>query len=91
VQIGKKVGYISKSGRMVIEPQFVSGFDFSEGLADVLTFDGWHGYVDKTGRMVIKPQFELGQPFQGGLALVVDDGKIGYINKSGSFVWTPSK
>ena len=58
VREGGLYGYIDRTGKMIIKPQFVDARDFSEGLARV-TIDVFHwGYVDTTGRMVIEPRFD---------------------------------
>lgn len=93
-----KWGYIDKQGKVVIKPQFDAAEEFSEGLAAVnrgadKTYSGgrW-GYIDKTGRVVIDFQFEEVEPFRGGLALVGDIYKgIGYIDKTGSYIWKATK
>ena len=96
-------GYIDKSGRFAIPPQFHIAHPFSEGLASVRIGEKM-GYVDKTGSIAINPQFDLALPFCGGLARVdighwVRDrvggerfeGKFGYINKQGEYVWKQIK
>jgi len=40
---------------------------------------------------VIRPQFDNAHNFNGGLARVWLAGKQGYIDKSGNFVWKPTK
>lgn len=54
--ITHKYGYIDKSGKIVIAPQFDEAHPFCDGLAGVMVNDKW-GYIDKTGRFVIQPKF----------------------------------
>jgi len=51
-----KHGYIDRSGKVVIEPQFSAALRFSNGLAAVRGGSGeeW-GFIDRTGRVVIEP------------------------------------
>lgn len=73
-------GYIDKTGKIVIKPQFEYADDFSEGLAAV----GKMGYIDITGKIVITPQFEFGSAFREGVAFVAKDSeKVGIIDKTG--------
>jgi hypothetical protein len=100
VTVGGKNGYIDKTGRAVIEPRYGDAKDFSEGLAPVETGGLW-GYIDKAGSIVVKPRFDLADVFVGGVARVVtgrprgdapsSDVKTGYIDKTGRYVWQPSK
>ena len=84
-----KVGYIDKTGKLVIPYQYgtVEGdaADFSEGLAWVSNGDGKIGYIDKTGKLVIPYQYSRAGDFSEGLARVENyvDGemKIGFIRK----------
>jgi hypothetical protein len=88
--IGRKVGFIDHSGRVIIEPRFGGELygrlpRFSEGLAAV-TLDGRYGYVDTSGKLVIEPQFESADDFHGGLAMVVSHDSVGYVDKRGRMV-----
>jgi hypothetical protein len=47
-------GYVDKTGRFIIPPQFRKAHSFSHGLALVLVGDRI-GYIDKTGKYVWKP------------------------------------
>lgn len=89
---GTKYGFIDRSGKTVITPQFELTFGFSEGLAAVRIGKKW-GYIDKTGKMVIPLQeFSNVKPFHGGLAEVSrKDTGNGYIDRSGKYVWGPHK
>ena len=90
VVVGGKYGYIDKTGKLVINPQFDDAHDFSKGLARVRIGDKW-GYIDKTGKYVINPQFDGASDFSEGLAMVWIGGKWGYIDKTGKLVWGPSE
>ncbi|MHB8500846.1 MAG: WG repeat-containing protein [Candidatus Acidiferrales bacterium] len=89
---GKKYGFIDRNGRTVIPPQFDLTYGFSEGLAAVQIDKKW-GYIDTTEKMMIAPQeFWSVKPFHNGLAEVqTKDGSVGYINRSGKYVWGPHK
>ena len=54
VRVNGKAGFIDKTGKPVIKPQFDDTYGFHEGLAQVKIGDKW-GYIDKTGRYVWKP------------------------------------
>ena len=69
VKMASKYGFIDKSGKVVIEPQFDNAEPFSEGLACVEK-DGKWGFIDKSGKMVIEPQFDGASDFSEGLAKV---------------------
>lgn len=63
-------GFIDKSGKEVISPQFEQALGFSEGLAGV-SIGGFWGFIDKTGRVVIEPQFGVVNVFSEGIAVVM--------------------
>jgi len=89
-----KWGYIDKTGKLVIPPQFETAEPFSEGLAAIHTCD--HSFfIDKTGKRVIVGEFKYASSFLGGLAraetLANGDLLSGYINRTGKFVWGPTK
>ncbi len=87
-----KLGFIDKTGKVVIEPLFRETNGFSEGLAAVKIIGGdgqyvW-GYIDRAGRFAVAPQFKEARPFAGGLAQVLTaDGKRQLIDESGKVIW----
>lgn len=84
-------GFVDPAGRLVIQPQFIEAFSFSEGLAAVRVRNpnvddqqGWlYGYVDRTGAMAIAPQFDAAFDFSEGIARVVVNGRRTFIDKTG--------
>ena len=97
---GRSYGYIDKTGKWVIEPHFSGARWFSGGLAPVRIggvvnehgdVEGakW-GYIDMTGDVVIEASFDDAESFWNGLARVTIGHKIGYIDKSGKYVWEPT-
>jgi len=58
-----QVGYIDKSGSLVVQPQYYESSDFSQGLAAVADSRGNWGYIDKSGKVVIALQYQKALPF----------------------------
>ncbi|MFP5235255.1 MAG: WG repeat-containing protein [Acidobacteriota bacterium] len=90
---GNRFGYIDKDGKTIIACRYTLARDFSEGLARVEVegsrsgFSPPTGFINCGGNMVIPPRFYSATDFVNGLSLVSLDDSIGYINKSGEFVW----
>ncbi len=82
---GGTYGYIDKTDRFVIVPEFEDASNFSEGLASVKIGDKW-GYINKAKEIIINPAFDRAFEFNNGVARVVIKSKIRYINKSGNFI-----
>jgi predicted NUDIX family NTP pyrophosphohydrolase len=58
ILVNGEFGYIDRSGKMVIVPQFDRASRFSGGLAEVQVVDarGYaRGYIDKQGRYIWAP------------------------------------
>ncbi len=81
--------YIDKAGASRFEIRNGWVGSFSEGFA-VRELAGIRTYIDRTGCEVIKTHFDFAKPFLNDLAMVKVDGKWGYINKSGMYVWEPT-
>ena len=85
VRSGDLQGFIKEDGSYAIEPKFTKAGDFSNGSAPVLVDEKW-GYIDTKGEYVFEPIFEAADGFSdGGYAVVVKDGKSGFIDKKGTF------
>jgi hypothetical protein len=64
------VGYIDRTGKFVIAPQFDEAWGFSEGAAAVRKGSLW-GFVDRTGAFVVPPKyFRVDEGFIDGYARV---------------------
>jgi hypothetical protein len=88
VHHGQKWGYVDRTGKSIIAPQFDDEGDFFSGLAKVRKDNKW-GYINDAGRMVIPDQFDDAGDFRDELAPVRVDRKWGFINLSGKFVASP--
>jgi WG containing repeat len=92
VTINQKEGFINTKGEMAIEPHFDNVDLFSEGFASVrVEKNGEWGVIDRSGNMVIEPQFPHSVRFKNGLAQVIINNQIGYIDRTGKFVWFPTQ
>src|SRR5262249_47457568 len=80
-------GYLDKTGRVAIPPEFQACGTFAEGLAAV-SLDGTWLYIDRTGSVVLRTHVQWAGPFWHGLAPIRDGkGSHGYIDKSGRVVF----
>lgn len=87
ISVDLRVGFMDKSGKVIIKPEFFEARDFSEGLA-AIELNEEYGFIDKTGTIVIEPRPYIYLPkFVNGLAQVTTrDFNFGYIDKKGNFV-----
>lgn len=96
-------GLVDFHGRAITAPIFDYIADqASEGFRRVYVAGKGEGFVDEYGTVVIEPRFDYAEDFENGLARVavgikgtlgdsVLGGKWGYIDKSGKWVWEPTK
>jgi hypothetical protein len=87
ISVNHKYGYIDKTGKIVVEPQFDYAVNFKEGLALVLVGEKW-GFINTNGDIVIEPKYDLAFPFTEGVAHVVIDNKDRLINKNGTDIFS---
>jgi len=100
---GQKCGYLDKTGKTVIEPQFDRCFAFAEGLAKIRIGE-LYGFIDKSGKTAIALQFPrpytpdiLGRPHGSDHDLCFHDGlasveigptrKWAFIDQTGAVVF----
>jgi len=94
VKIANEAGFIDKTGKMILKAPFDLASSFSESLAPVRVGgkeNGKWGCIDKTGKVIIPPQFPDKPDFKGGLAKIKTAEGVGYIDRTGNWVWKPSK
>lgn len=87
---GKLYGYVDESGNFVIQPQFQTVKDFSEGLAFVRTAKKFL-IIDKFDNVIGKVDDNVDDflDTDGDLTRVRANGKYGFINGTGQFVIKP--
>lgn len=96
VNVNGKYGFMDRSGKTVIPPQFDQTYGFSEGLAAVRIGTKF-GYIDTKGAVTITPQFLDAKPFRYGRASVKlccgaesqGADRSGFIDKDGKYISTP--
>ena len=88
IRRGKQWGYMDRTGKVIIEPQFVAVRDFFHGLATVVKDKKW-GYINEKGEVVIPFSFDFALDFTGEIAPVLVGRKWGYIDLSGRWIVSP--
>ncbi|NOV04747.1 hypothetical protein GC097_32785 [Paenibacillus sp. LMG 31457] len=97
------IGYIDENGAYKIGPTLNDSYDetlISEGLVPIA--NGAGGYMNKDGKVSIAPvvtkdndnylKHNMAEEFRNGIAKVsLSDGRIGYIDRTGRYIWTPRK
>jgi uncharacterized protein YdeI (BOF family) len=76
-------GFIDKTGKVVIKPQFQGAVSSSEGIA-IIVNNQKDGYINSNGAIIVKPQFDMCYNFKDDMGLVCNNGKYGYVNSKGS-------
>lgn len=80
-----KIGYINKSGTLVIPAIYDDGLDYSEGLIAVKSKSEW-GYINNAGAIIIPMKYDKTYGFTESLASVCLNDRWGFINKDGKVV-----
>lgn len=86
----KKYGYIDRSGNYVIEPKYIFGSDFSEGMA--IVYDGnFYKVLNQVGDVLFQNEGMI-ESFQNDMAVFIDQAtyKMGYIDKTGTVAIKPT-
>lgn len=89
VAVDQKWGFIDRTGKVVIEPQFDWAYDFSEGLAQVRR-GRQCGYIDRTGKWLFdaaKTYHE--RSFRCGRAVIDTDKGRAIMDRTGRVIECP--
>ena len=96
IRIGKvdeetyKYGYMDSKGNVIVEPQYDSEMDFSNGLAAVEKAGKW-GFIDLEGSVVIPIKYDQVTSFtREGLADVCLNDEWQIIDKEGTLIYFKS-
>ncbi|GMU85796.1 MAG: hypothetical protein AMXMBFR48_10380 [Ignavibacteriales bacterium] len=94
VKVGDNFQYVDKTGKIVINPQFLNATVFREGLALVQSSGEepkW-GYIGEDGKYVISANFIGATVFNDGIAWVVSENSAPKaINTKGEVIFTLSE
>ena len=82
-------GFVDKSGKQAINPQFYAVGNFKDGKCAVKNKEGKWGYIDKSGKIIISFQFDGASEFKNGKAVVRLDDKDGVIDQDGKYIINP--
>ena len=85
----EKWGFVDKTGKTVINPQFSEVSNFSNEKCAVRNDDGKWGFIDKEGGIVINPQFDAATDFNKGKCVVTYSDKQGVIDIEGKYIINP--
>jgi hypothetical protein len=88
IDVDNKFGFVDKTGKVVITPQFDFVMLFFEGFAAVKQ-DNKCGFIDKTGKIVINLQFDEVSFFSEKKAAFKNGKQWGFIDAKGSYIINP--
>lgn len=80
---GELWGYIGRSGRFAIDPEFEAAREFSNGVAPVKARGKW-GFVDMGGSWILRPTYDAAYTFKENYALVRQGKKRGFLEFNGN-------
>lgn len=84
VKAAERYGYIDRSGTIVIPIQWMTAYDFSEGLAALRVDKKHFQFINTAGTVVIKSKkYDSVGRFRNGICRVVKGGKVKWIDTKG--------
>jgi len=90
IKIDNLYGFMDMSGEIKIKPIYTDVTEFSDGVAKVTTIEGKSHVIDTNNNIILKLDSNMYIKFENGLAQVRKNNKVGFIDKTGSFVIKPS-
>jgi len=99
VSVDGKSGFIDRTGKMAIPPQFDGADGFDHGVAPVRigereASDNW-GFIDHTGKFIVQPKYRLAEwpeywCTKDGLLRLLDGDETYYFDLTGKQIWPKS-
>ncbi len=86
---GAHYGFIDKTGKQVIAPQYEQTSSFHEGMCAVRVNKRW-GFINRAGKIVVPPKYSSVLDYSEGLAPVREGVAWSYIDKEGRQAIAPS-
>lgn len=86
VKIGHYWGLVNDKGLTLRLPQFDGAGSFQGGTASVAVVHHY-GITDRGGKVLLEPVYDYIAYMGNGLFRVEQAGKVGYINREGTWVW----
>lgn len=75
--------FIDRQFNFITEQRFAGAMDFYEGYAAVKLETGKWTFADKSGKLITSASFDRVGSFSNGFAMIFENGKFGYIHKTG--------
>jgi hypothetical protein len=85
IREGRKVGFINRSGAIVVPPTYDAAGECREGRIKVVV-GSLAGFIDLTGKIVIEPKYDNASDFQEGRSVVRKGDQYSLIDPSGKLV-----
>ena len=82
-EFGPNYCFYNTKGEKAFDTVFYQCRSFKEGVAIVQNDEGKSGFINHSGEMVIPYSYDYISDFSEGLAIVMEGGKLGYIDKQG--------
>jgi hypothetical protein len=84
-----KWGFVDKTGKVVINPQFAMVNNFSGGRCAVQNADKKWGFIDKEGKILINYQFDNAFDYVNGKAVIRSAENYGVVDLNGKLTINP--